>query len=73
MSLINIAVTPDQAHFISDQLEKQVRQEETPEDIKAIGAMLEQAEQTLEERGYSTKSVDDIWNEAKHRHSMTNG
>lgn len=44
--------------------ERQMREQETPEEIAAIRAALIQGEQS----GLSNRSVDEIWNEARERH-----
>ena len=44
--------------------ERQMREQETPEEIAAIRAALIQGEQS----GLSNSSVDEIWNEARERH-----
>lgn len=44
--------------------ERQVREQETPAEIKAIRAALIEGEQS----GFSDRSVDEIWEEARQRH-----
>ena len=48
--------------------ERQTRETETPEEIKAIRAVLIAAEESVKEYGYSEKSVDEIWEETKAKH-----
>ena len=48
--------------------ERQIRETETPEEIEAIRAALIAAEESVKEHGYSNKSVDEIWEEAKAKH-----
>jgi len=49
--------------------ERQIRQEETPEEMEAIRAKLIQAEKS----GFSKKSVDEIWGEARKRRMAKRG
>ena len=44
--------------------ERQIRQQETPDEIKAIRAALIEGE----ESGFNDSSVDEIWEEARQRH-----
>ena len=44
--------------------ERQLRDQETPAEIKAIRAALIEGEQS----GFSDRSVDEIWEEARQRH-----
>ena len=48
--------------------ERQIRETETPEEIEAIRAALIAAEESVKEHGYCSKSVDEIWEEAKAKH-----
>ena len=48
--------------------ERQTREDETPEEVEAIRAALIAAEESVKEYGYSSKSVDEIWEEAKAEH-----
>ena len=48
--------------------ERQNQETETPEEIKAIRTALIAAEESVKEQGYSDKSIDDIWEEAKAKH-----
>ena len=43
----------------------QIREGETPVDIAAIRAALIEAEESAMQKGYSKKSIDEIWEEAK--------
>ena len=45
--------------------ERQAREEETPEEIQAIRKALLEGEKN----GFSDKSIDDIWNEARKKHA----
>ncbi len=49
--------------------ERQIREEETPEEIEAIRAALIKGEQS----GVSKKSVDEIWAEARARRQARRG
>ena len=49
--------------------ERQIREEETPEEIEAIRAALIKGEQS----GVSKKSVDEIWAEARARRQTRRG
>ena len=44
--------------------ERQIREQETPEQIKAVRAALVQAEESVKQNGYSRKTVDQIWEQA---------
>ena len=44
--------------------ERQIREQETPEEIAAIRAALTEGEKS----GFSDRSVDEIWEEARKRH-----
>ena len=45
--------------------ERQAREKETPEEIQAIRKALLEGEKN----GFSDKSIDDIWNEARKKHA----
>jgi len=47
--------------------ERQIREQETPEEIAAIRAALIKGEQS----GFSNRSVEEIWEEARARHKNT--
>ncbi|PSJ15797.1 type II toxin-antitoxin system ParD family antitoxin [Nitrosomonas supralitoralis] len=47
--------------------ERQIREQETPEEIAAIRAALIKGEQS----GFSNRSVEEIWEEARFRHKNT--
>lgn len=47
--------------------ERQIREQETPEEIAAIRAALIKGEQS----GFSNRSVEEIWEEARSRHKNT--
>jgi len=49
--------------------ERQLRDQETPAEIEAIRAALIEGEQS----GFSDRSVDDIWEEARQRHRAKDG
>jgi antitoxin ParD1/3/4 len=49
--------------------ERQLRDKETPAEIEAIRAALIQSEQS----GFSDRSVDEIWEDARQRHRSQNG
>ena len=53
--------------------ERQVREQETPEEIAAIRAALIAAEESVQQDGYSSRSVDQIWEEAKARYRSRHG
>ena len=46
--------------------ERQIREQETPEEIEAIRAALIEGEKS----GFSDRSVDEIWQEARQRHKV---
>lgn len=48
--------------------ERQLRDQETPAEIEAIRAALIEGEQS----GFSDRSVDEIWEEARQRHRTKN-
>lgn len=47
--------------------ERQTREQETSEEIMAVRAALIEAEESVKRRGYSKRSVNEIWEEAKAR------
>jgi len=49
--------------------ERQLRDQETPAEIEAIRAALIEGE----ESGFSDRSVDEIWEDARQRHRAKNG
>lgn len=49
--------------------ERQIREQETPAEIEAIRAALIKGEQS----GFSDQSVEEIWEEARHRHRSGRG
>ena len=49
--------------------ERQVRDQETPAEIEAIRAALVEGERS----GFSDRSVDEIWEEARQRHRSEHG
>lgn len=53
--------------------ERQIREQETPEEIAAIRAALVDAEESVKQEGYSKRSVDEIWEEAKVKYRAQNG
>jgi len=53
--------------------ERQTREQETPEEIEAIRAALIAAEESIKRDGYSRKSVDEIWEEAKAKYRTQHG
>jgi len=53
--------------------ERQIRELETPEEIAAIRAALIEAEESVTRDGYSKRSVDEIWEEARARHRAQHG
>lgn len=53
--------------------ERQIREQETPEEIAAIRAALIEAEESVKRDGYSKRSVDEIWEEAKASHRARHG
>jgi antitoxin ParD1/3/4 len=42
-------------------------------EIEAIRVLLAEGEESIKQNGYSKKSVDDIWQDAKQRHSQHDG
>ena len=51
----------------------QIREGETPEDIAAIRAALIEAEESAMQKGYSKKSIEEIWEEAKAKYRTRHG
>jgi len=49
--------------------ERQLREQETPAEIEAIRAALIEGEQS----GFSNRSVDEIWEDARQRHKAKHG
>jgi len=49
--------------------ERQLRDQETPAEIEAIRAALVEGEQS----GFSNRSVDEIWEDARQRHRAKHG
>ena len=49
--------------------ERQIRERETPAEVEAIRAALIESEQS----GFSDRSVDEIWQEARQRHRLKHG
>ncbi|MXZ79872.1 MAG: type II toxin-antitoxin system ParD family antitoxin [Gammaproteobacteria bacterium] len=47
--------------------ERQIREQETPEAILTVRTALVEAEESVKRKGYSKRSVDEIWEEAKAR------
>ena len=47
--------------------EQQVRENETPEEIAAIRAALIEAKESVKQNGYSTRTVEEIWEEEKEK------
>ena len=82
----SISVTGQQASWIKAQIktghygnesevvcelirERQLREQETPAEIEAIRAALVEGE----ESGFSDRSVDEIWKDARQRHRTKHG
>lgn len=53
--------------------ERQLRERETPEEIAAIRAALIEAEKSAMQKGYSKRSIDEIWQEAKEKYRARHG
>ena len=53
--------------------ERQVREQENSEDIDAIRTALIVGEESIARDGYSRKTADDIWEEAKATHKARHG
>ena len=60
---------------MSDAVNDLIRQARRQEDqkIEKIRAMLIKAEESLEEHGYSQKTLNDIWEDAKQKHTARHG
>ena len=60
---------------ISDAVNDLIRQARRQEDqrVEKIRAMLIKAEESLEEHGYSQKTLNDIWEDAKQKHTARHG
>ena len=86
MVKISISVTDQQDSWIKAQIrtghygnesevvrelirERQLRDQETPAEIEAIRAALVEGEQS----GFSNRSVDEIWEDARQRHRAKHG
>jgi len=82
----SISVTDQQDNWIKEQIktghygnesevvrelirERQLRDQETPAEIEAIRAALIEGE----ESGFSDRSVDEIWEDARQRHRAKHG
>ena len=53
--------------------ERQIRERETPEEIAAIRSALIEAEKSVMQKGYSKKSIEEIWEEAKAKYRAQHG
>ncbi|MCY4150018.1 MAG: type II toxin-antitoxin system ParD family antitoxin [Gammaproteobacteria bacterium] len=53
--------------------ERQMLEQDTPEGIRAVRAALIEAEESVRQKGYSKRSVHEIWEEAKTRHRARHG
>lgn len=53
--------------------ERQMLEQDTPEEIKAVRAALLKAEESVRQKGYSRRSVGEIWKEARARHRARHG
>ena len=53
--------------------ERQFRERETPEEYAPILAALIESEESVKQKGYSEKSIDEIWNEAKAKYRARKG
>lgn len=60
---------------MSDAVNDLIRQARRQEDqkIEKIRAMLIKAEESLEEHGYSQKTLNDIWEDAKQKYTVRHG
>ena len=60
---------------MSDAVNDLIRQARRQEDqkIEKIRAMLIKAEESLEEHGYSQKTLNDIWEDARQKHTAWHG
>ena len=60
---------------MSDAVNGLIRQARRQEDqkIEKISAMLIKAEESLEEHGYSQKTLNDIWEDARQKHTAWHG
>lgn len=56
-----------------EKSERQLRDQETPEDIAAVRAALIAAEESIAREGYSQKTMEEIWQEAKALHAERHG
>lgn len=63
----------NESEIIRDLIrERKTKEQEASEEIQAIRAALVAAEESVAQEGYSRKSVDEIWEEAKAKYRMTN-
>ena len=53
--------------------ELQSRERESPGEIAAIRAALIEAEESAKQEGYSEKSIDKVWEEAKTKYRARHG
>ena len=53
--------------------ERQIREQETPEEIMAVRAALIEAEESVKRKGYAKRTVDEVWEEAKARRRTQHG
>ena len=52
--------------------ERQLQDQETPEQIASIRAALNEAKESVKNKGYSKRTVDEIWNAALKQHLAQN-
>ena len=73
-SQINSGQYSNDSEVISELIqERQLQDQETPEQLASIRAALNEAEESVKHKGYSKRTVDEIWNAALKQHLAQNG
>ena len=73
-SQINSGQFKNESEVIHELIqERQIQDQESPEEIASIRSALIKAEESVKKNGYSKRTVDDIWNAALKEHLETHG
>ena len=73
-SQVNSGQLSNDSEVISELIqERQLQDQETPEQIASIRAALNEAKESVKNKGYSNRTVDEIWNAALKQHLAQNG
>ena len=73
-SQVNSGQLSNDSEVISELIqERQLQDQETPEQIASIRAALNEAKESVKNKGYSKRTVDEIWNAALKQHLVQNG